>query len=203
MVLSMISLSGTQLKILSYLIGHPDEFLGIRQLARNINVVYYLTQRSVQQLKKQKILALMPAGRTQLVKLHSQIDKSILIKAENFKRELFYQKYPALKIVLKKIIGQAGSCFFVMMVFGSYVKKPKKDSDLDLLIIVPTQDQLDPMERTVYSIARTSPIKLHETIVTEKSFLSMLQKRELTVANEAKEKHILIYGLDLYYKLVP
>ncbi len=73
---------------------------------------------------------------------------------------------------------------------------------MDLLMIVPHQKQVELMERIVSSVARMSTFRIHETVVTEKSFVLMLKQKELNVANEAKEKHILIYGSESYYKLV-
>lgn len=195
-------LTQTQLKILAYLIDNQEKHFGIRELAKEISTVYYLVQRNVQQLKEKEIITLYQAGRTSLIKLPLQVDPAYLIEAEKFKRELFYRKYPLLKIILKKIIEQAKSCFFVLLVFGSYVKSPRKDSDLDLLIIVPGQKQVGIMEQVISTIAGISTLKIHDTVVTEESFLSMLQKKELNVANEAGEKHILIYGDQLYYKLI-
>lgn len=195
-------LTKTQLKILAYLIGNQGKLLGIRELAREISTVYYLVQRNVHQLKNRKIISLQKAGKTSLISLHPQASPTHLIEAENFKRELFYKKYPHLKIMLKKIIVRAKSCFFIVLVFGSYTKRPRKDSDLDLLIVVPNQTHAVAMEKCIASVARTSTIKIHESIVTEKSFMSMLQKKELNVALEAKEKHILIYGSENYYKLI-
>lgn len=195
-------LTKTQLKILSYLIDNKDRLLGIRELAKEISTVYYLVQRNIQQLKDKKIIVLNKAGKTNLISLHQQVDSAYLIEAEKFKRELFYKKYPDIKVTLKKIIEQAESCFFIFLVFGSYAKQPRRDSDLDLLIIVPNQRYEKIMEKVISSVARTSTIKIHETISTEKSFISMLQKRELNVVLEAKEKHILIYGNENYYKLI-
>ena len=97
---------------------------------------------------------------------------------------------------------QSKSSFFILIVFGSYAKEQvRKDSDLDLLVIVPNQKQAEIIEKVISSIARISPIKIHETIITEKSFALMSQKKELNVVLEAKDKHILIYGNELYYKL--
>jgi len=195
-------LTKTQLKILAYLIGNRGKLLGIRELAREICAVYYLVQRNIQQLKNKKIITLQKAGKTSLVSLHQQIDRSYLIEAERFKKELFYKKYPHIKVILKKITEQAKSCFFILLVFGSYTKQPRKDSDLDLLIIIPNQKQTELMEKIISSATRTSPTKIHETIITERSFISMAQKKELNVAQEANEKHILIYGSENYYKLI-
>ena len=200
-ITSNTMLTKTQLKILAYLIDNKDKFFGIRELAKEISTVYYLVQRNIQQLKNRKIITLQKAGKTSLIRLHPLVNHAHLIEAEKYKRGLFYQKYPQLRVTLKKIIEQAKSCFFVLLVFGSYAKQPRKDSDLDLLVIVPNQKQADIMEKVVSSVARTSLVKIHETVVTEKSFVLMLQKKELNVALESKEKHVLIYGDELYYKL--
>lgn len=195
-------LTKTQLKILIYLIDNPNKLLGIRELAKEISTVYYLVQRNIQQLKNKKIVILQKAGKTSIINLHPQTEPFNLVEAEKYKKILFYQRYPHLKVPLKKIITQAESSFFILLIFGSYVKKPRKDSDLDLLVIVPNQKQIKLMEKIVSSVARTSTIKIHENILDEKSFISMLQKKELNIANEAKEKHILIYGDELYYHLL-
>ncbi|MBI4981449.1 nucleotidyltransferase domain-containing protein [Candidatus Woesearchaeota archaeon] len=195
-------LTPTQLKILAHLTDHPNKHLGIRELARDISTVYYLVQKNIQQLKKEKIINIVRAGKTDLIFLNKQIDSAGLVEAENFKKEHFYQKYPHLKITLRKIIASVGSSFFILLVFGSYAKnRPREDSDLDLLVVVPHQGQVELMERIISSAARTSTFRIHETIVTEKSFVLMLSKKELNVANEAKETHILIYGTENYYKL--
>lgn len=195
-------LTKTQLKIVSYIIDHPHNHVGIRELAKQISTVYYLVQRNAQQLKQAKILELHPAGKTHLVKLHPQANIQALLDAEAYKKLLFYQKYPVIKVILQKLVEQTKSSFFVLLVFGSYVQQPRKDSDLDLFLITPNQEQAELMERVITSIARTTTIQIHETIITEQSFMTMLQQKELNVVKEVQEKHILIYGDQLYYKLI-
>ncbi len=196
-------LTKTQLKIVSYLIDNPTKLLGIRELAKEILVVYYLVQQNIVELKEKKIVTVQKAGRTSLVMINQQVDSCYLLEAERFKREMFYHRFPHLHVMLKKIIAKAHTSFFILLIFGSYAKyTSRKDSDLDLLIVVPSTSQVDEMERVLSTISGISPTVIHETIVTEKSFISMLQKKDLTVANEAKEKHILVYGEDLYYKLI-
>lgn len=196
-------LTKTQLKILAYLINNPSKYFGIRELARGISTVYYLVQRNIQQLKKEKIINLERVGKTDLIFFNPQVDSAHLIEAEIFKREIFYRKYHYLKVTLKKIIEQAKTGFFILLVFGSYAKnQSREDSDLDLLVIVPHQKQVELMGRIVSSVARTSTVKIHETIVSEKSFAIMLKKKELNVANEANENHILINGSENYYNII-
>ena len=40
-------LTKTQLKILSYLIDNKEKLAGIRELAKEISIVYYLVQRNI------------------------------------------------------------------------------------------------------------------------------------------------------------
>ncbi|MBI2668472.1 hypothetical protein HYX14_01390 [Candidatus Woesearchaeota archaeon] len=195
-------LTKTQLKIVAYLLDNQSQPFGIRELARGISTVYYLVQKNVHQLKKMGVITLQEAGKTSLVNFHHQVNPLPLIAAEEFKRELFYQKYPSIKVTLRKITEQAETCFFVLLVFGSYAKQPRTDSDLDLLLIVPDQKQVKIMERIIFSTARLSTVKIHDVIITENSFRTMFNRKELNVVQEAKEKHILIYGDDLYYKLL-
>jgi|SRR3989344_3342445 len=191
----------TQLKILSYLIDNKEKLLGIRELAKEISTAYYLVQRNIHQLKEKNIIQLQKAGKTHIITLSKEANSYDLIEAEAFKRELFFKKYPEIKVILKKIIKQAGSCFFVMLVFGSYTKNPRKDSDLDLLILVPDEKYSNPINNAISSVARTSPIEIHETILTEESFLSLSRKKELNVASESLNNHIIIYGSENFYKL--
>lgn len=195
-------LTKTQLKILAYLIDNQDKLIGIRELAKEISSVYYLVQKNVHQLKNKKIINLQNAGRTNIISLAPEMDSVYLVEAERYKQELFYKKYPTIKVVLKKIIEQFKSCFFVALVFGSYVQQPRKDSDLDLLVIVPNEELASSMEKIISSVSRTSTLKIHDVVIDEGSFRAMLQKKELNVALEVKNKHILLYGGEVYYKLL-
>lgn len=195
-------LTKTQLKILSYLIDNKEKLAGIRELAREISVAYYLVQMNVQDLKSKKIITLQRAGKTDIIRINESADSSYLIEAEKFKKEEFYRKFPEIKVTLNKLMKGSPFSFFVILIFGSYAKKPRKDSDLDLLIIVPDENSKELMQRTASSVSRTSLIKIHETILTEDSFTSMLNKKELNVVAETINNHVIIYGGENYYKLI-
>ena len=78
----------------------------------------------------------------------------------------------------------------------------RKDSDLDLLIVIPDAKYEEGIQKTISSVSRTSSIKIHETLLTEDSFRSQLNKKELNVAAEAMDKHIIIYNGENYYNLI-
>jgi len=160
-------------------------------------------QKNIHVLKENNIVKIEKAGKTSLIKIHPEIDINFLIEAEKFKRDLFYEKYPSIKIILRKIINQSKSCFFSLLIFGSYAKRqPRKDSDLDLLVIAPNEKEIDALEKSISSISRTSAIKIHDIVIDENSFNTMLQKKDLNIILEAIDNHILIYGGELYYKLI-
>lgn len=198
-------LTKTQLKILAYLIDHKEKLIGIRELAKEISVVYYLVQRNIQQLNNMKVINLQKAGKTLVIRLNEDDEAEHLVEAENYKKKEFFLKFPELKVILNKIIRENSYSFFIILVFGSYAKiniKLRKDSDLDLLIIVPDEKYEERIEKTISSVSRISPVKIHGTIVSEESFISILKKKELNVATEAKNNHVIIYGGENYYKLL-
>ena len=198
-------LTKTQLKILSYLIDNKEKLAGIRELAREISVAYYLVQMNVHDLKSKKIITIQRAGKTDIIRINESADSSYLIEAEQFKKKEFYKKFPGIKVILNKIIKESPFSFFVLLVFGSYAKtssKLRKDSDLDLLIVIPDAKYEEGIQKTISSVSRTSSIKIHETLLTEDSFRSQLNKKELNVAAEAMDKHIIIYNGENYYNLI-
>ncbi len=198
-------LTKTQLKILGYLIDNKERLVGIRELAKEISSVYYLVQKNIQQLKDMNVISLQKAGRTSIIKINEESEASYLIEAEQFKRREFYKTFPEIKVALNKIIRETSFSFFAVLVFGSYAKSPvnlRKGSDLDLLVIVPDKKYEDSIQKAISSVSRTSLIKIHEIILTEDSFKSQLSKKELNVSTEAKDKHILIYGGEDYYKII-
>ena len=192
----------TQLKVLAHLLDNTDRLEGIRELARETGTAYCLANRTVHRMERQGTIDLRKAGNTKVITLSRQADPATLIEAERHKREEFYSSHPDFKPVLQKIIAGQQSSFFVLLVFGSYAKgSQRKSSDVDLLAIVPDERSVGPIEAAIRSAARTSLHALHETVVTEDDYRKMLKDTGLNVALEAKRRHIVIYGDELYYRM--
>lgn len=192
----------TQLRVLAHLLDNTDRLEGIRELARETRTAYCLANRTVHRLESQGAVELRKAGSTKVITLSPQADPAMLAEAERHKREGFYSSHPGLRPVLQKIIAGQQSIFFVLLVFGSYAKgSQRKDSDLDLLAIVPDESGARQMEAAIRSAARTSPHTLHETVVTEAGHRKMLGERGMNVALEAKRRHIVIYGDEQYHRM--
>lgn len=88
-----------------------------------------------------------------------------------------------------------------MLVFGSYAKGTEtKDSDLDLLIIAPTREDIPALEQAAQHYTKA---KKGIVVVDVQGFIEMMKNpKTLNVGNEAKKHHIILYGAEQYYQLL-
>lgn len=195
-------LTNTQLKILACLIDNKEQFIGIRELSKQICVVYYLVQQNVHKLKEKDILTIKKAGKTSIVQISLVVNVKYLIEAEEYKKEVFLAKNPDIRIIINDIIKDSKTKFFSLVVFGSYAKgTQRKKSDFDLLIIVPNKKEIYAMEKIVNGVKHVSPVSIHDIVLDEKSFNEMKEKDELNVATEAINHHIVVYGIEIFSRL--
>ena len=91
--------------------------------------------------------------------------------------------------------------FFIMLVFGSYAEKTnKKDSDLDIAIIVESNKKL--VQPYIEKVVRKEIIKVDYHIITKDEFKQMLLREEENLGKEVFRKHLIIWGGDQYYELI-
>lgn len=93
--------------------------------------------------------------------------------------------------------------FFVLLVFGSYVKgTATKKSDLDIAIIVESKYSKKEIAPYIETIKRREILKIDYYIFTEKEFLEMLTSEQQNVGKEIYRDSLIYYGLIEYYKLI-
>ncbi len=103
--------------------------------------------------------------------------------------------------IIKKIQNKINSSFYTLLVTGSYAKnKQKKDSDIDVAIIIPCEDK-KPFEIALREGELTMP-EVHGFVFTEDEFHKMLVNKEFNYGKECVKNHILIEGSQAYYKIV-
>lgn len=97
---------------------------------------------------------------------------------------------------------QCSSPFNSFSIFGSYAKGTEtRNSDLDILLIVPTKDKVNYFEAALEKMY--TKVKKDVIIVTTQEFIEMIKKSsEFNVGNEAKKYHILLYGAEQWYNLI-
>ena len=121
---------------------------------------------------------------------------------ENLRKEVFQKKHPEIRVIESEM-EKIGSTYFTAIVFGSFVKgSESKKSDIDLLFIIPNQTQIQRFEGEVQSILSLLSYKLDINVVSEKSFLEMKNKKELSIVNEVIGNRIILAGSEQYYRML-
>lgn len=191
----------TETRILELLVSKPLQKFTIREISRLIGKDLKIVHTSIQRLLHKKCLL---KDEQQHLHLNYQVNISDLAYIENIRKEKTFHHYPALKIAATDFLKKTKHSFFVLLVFGSYAEgNPHKNSDLDLLAILPDEDKSQAFERELNSIFSISFHRFHPQIMSKGSFREMIAKRdEANIINESLNKHIIIFGAESYYKLL-
>ncbi|HLD12349.1 MAG TPA: nucleotidyltransferase domain-containing protein [Candidatus Nanoarchaeia archaeon] len=185
-----------ELAIMKLLLDKPEEEFNTNSLAKRLNKDYKNTYQAVQRLEQKNALTLQPFGKAKKIKITTTINP-LLYQAEYERtQELLNNKNLAL---LQETFQQLPP-YYTLILFGSHAKKTtNKHSDIDLLFIIPDNEQH--LEKEIQKIARTLPLPLHINIFTTKEFKAMKQSKEKTIGTEAITNHIILHGIENYYQL--
>ena len=182
-------------KILRHLIENKEKPKTIREISRDLKVDYKNTFQAINTLLgliiKKKI------GNLNLVEI--KLAPSIeIFSIENKRTKQFLEDNKNLKLIKEDIIS-VNYPFFIVLIFGSYVKKTKTEkSDTDLCII--SDSELKTKE--LLSKLSLLPLKLeiHDFKINE--FESMLETKKENIAKEITKNNIILYGIESYYNLI-
>jgi len=182
-------------KILKYLIENKESKSSIRKISQQLNTDYKNTFNIIncfpEIISKEKI------GNTNKIKLKLIPNKEIYSIEEKRTKE-FLEKNKQLKLLHEDIMS-INYPFFIVLLFGSYVKKTQtKKSDIDICIIS------DNKEKTKELISKFNllplPLEIQEFSFNE--FESMVKTKEVNLSDEIIKKNILLYGIENYYNLI-
>ncbi len=180
------------------------ETFSIRQVERELNIDYSLVHRAIKPLiDKHKLLKETEHGR---VMLDFREHHNILSYAEYLRRDslLGKPKHRDLSMCLEAFIKKFKEESFVLLLFGSVVNK-NNPRDIDVLLIVDSMDKTESAEAFLHNVSRDYELdeKLHIVCISYESVYEMLGKREQrNVMNEVLNKHIIIHGAELFYRLL-
>jgi len=182
-------------KLLKYLIEHKEP-QSIMQASGAIVLDYKNTHNLVNELQPE-IISKEKIGNTNLIKLNLVPNQEIYT-VENKRTEEFLSKNPKLKLI-KNYIEELNYPFFIVLVFGSYVKSTKtKTSDIDICIISDNNEKTDELHEKL----RLLSLKLEIHDFTTKEFISMIEKTQPNLGHEIIKSNIIIYGIENYYNLI-
>lgn len=146
---------------------------------------------------KQKVISKEKIGNTSLIKL-KLIPNADIYSAEIKRTNEFLLKNPKLRIV-QNYIQELSYPFFIVLVFGSYVKNTKiASSDIDICIIADNSEKI----KELMSRLNTLSIKLEIHEFTTNEFISMIEKSQNNLGHEIIKNNIILYGIENYYNLI-
>lgn len=197
-------LTKTQLRIMQFFTGRVTGSFSIRQVERELNIDYSLVHRAIKPLiDKHKLLRVTEYNR---VMLNFREYHNMLSYVEYLCRDELLNKprNKDLAMCFETFIKKFKEESFALLLFGSVVNKINP-GDVDVLIIVDSTNKTESSEAFLYNISRDYELdeKLHIVCISYESVYEMLSKREQrNVLNEVLNKHIIIYGAELFYRLL-
>lgn len=174
-------------------------FKNVKSLSRKKSESY--VYNSLKNFTKNGVLKKEKAGNVILYSLNWFLKTEAYVGtvAENFAWDQSNIPYKNLELIAIKIPTN----FYIMLVTGSYANKTnRKDSDLDLVLIV--EDCVEP--KKIYSELRydceMSIPKIHLYVFKKSEFLSMLMEKTPNYGKEIIKKNLILYGGELYFKIL-
>lgn len=93
--------------------------------------------------------------------------------------------------------------FFVLFVFGSYAKKrPRRESDLDIAVIVETDATRKEIVPSLETVKRRELLEIDYHIFTMGEFLEMLFDKQENLGKQIYRGSMIYYGAQQYYALL-
>jgi hypothetical protein len=196
-------LSKTSVEILTYLSSTLRESFTVRQIAAGIGRDYRITYVMTMRLAKQKYIIAEKRRPVTYCRLNFKGNSALLAYIEAVRAGRFLAKHRDIEVIVNSLVEKIASPFFTLMLFGSYVKgTASKRSDLDVLFVVQSRDMDGEVSSAVGSVARVSPIGVHNVILTGEEFAQLLKQKSPNVAWEAVENRIVPYGAESLFKIL-
>ena len=188
-------------KVLQVFTGHITESFTLREVARMLKMHVSLAHRAIKPLIEKNIIL---QGKHKNLSLNYKTHHETLAFIEYTRKDdlLNKAKFKDLSLFTHDVISKIKEDSFVLLLFGSAVNS-NKPRDIDILLIVDSTDKIEFHEKFLYNIASNYDLPFEERVISFESVYEMLAKRdELNVMNEILNKHIILYGAELFYRLI-
>ncbi|NOZ80288.1 MAG: helix-turn-helix domain-containing protein [DPANN group archaeon] len=188
-------------KVLQIFAGHITESFTLREVARRLKMHVSLTHRAIQPLIENHMIQ---QDKHKNLVLNYKTHHETLAFVEYLRRDdlLSKRKFKDINLFAEEIVHKIKEDSFVLLVFGSTVESDKP-RDIDILLIVDSTDKVEFHEKFLHNIASDYDLPFEERVIGFESVYEMLSKREeKNVMNELLNKHIILYGAELFYRLI-
>lgn len=202
MVYNKISL--TEIRITWFFINNVNKQYTIRNISKQIKTTYKMTYRYIQKLIKEGLINGEKQGKSLLCRFNYKNSDERVNYVEALRTKEVLKKNKDLLILSNELKAKYKKAFYTLIIFGSYASgKQTKQSDVDVLAIIPETENIESAERSLQAILSLYPLKTHLIVVRENDFKEMLINKQITnVAKEVINNHILLYGIENYYKMI-
>src|SRR3972149_1170349 len=196
-------LSKTSVEILAFLSSKLRENFTVRQIAARIAKDYRITYVMTMRLARQKYIIAEKRRPVTYCKLNLKSNSALLAYIEAIRASRFLSKHRDVEVIVDGLREKMTSPFFTMILFGSHVKgTASKRSDLDVLFVVQDKEMEKAVSSAVGSVARISPIGVHEVTLTWEEFAQLLREKKPNVAWEALDNRITPYGAEPLFRIL-
>jgi hypothetical protein len=193
----------TSVEILAFLSSKIRENFTVRQIAAGIGRDYRITYVMTMRLAKQKYIIAEKRRPVTYCRLSLKGNSALLAYIEAIRAGRFLAKQRDIEIITNSLVERIASPFFTMMLFGSHVKgTASKRSDLDVLFVTPSKEMEKEISSAVGSVARVSPVGLHDVVLTVDEFTQLLRQKNPNVAWEAVDNRIVPSGAETLFKIL-
>lgn len=191
-------LTKTQLRIMQLFVSQITKRFSLRGVGKELNMHQALAYRASKELIQNKLI--IPDDDNYV--LNYKDNHQELSYFEYLRSKEFLDKNKTLSLLREDIIDKYPYGYFVLLLFGSAVVS-KKPRDIDMLVIIEKTEDIEPAEKALYNITRNYTLDLHAVVISFESVFEMLGSRdEKNVINEILNKHLILYGGELFYKLL-
>lgn len=191
-------LTKTQIKIMQLFVSQITKRFSLRGVGKALEMHQALTYRASRELIQNKLIIRDEANYV----LNYKENHQELAYFEYLRSKEFLLKNKALSLLREDIIDKFPYGYFVLSIFGSAAVS-SKPRDIDLLIIIEKTEEIESAEKALYNITRNYTMDIHSVVISFESAFEMLAFRdEKNVMNEILNKHIILYGSELFYKLL-
>jgi len=185
----------TEERILELLFDNLTKEYSIHEISTTLKIPYPQTHRNIQSLIKRELVISEKVGKSNMISLRKDSVKKEYITAELNRRDNALKKYPILRRVISDL-EKIPQLQYICVVFGSYAKGiSKKNSDIDLLFIIPKDYDYGKFEMMTHQAFVTGYVDIN--IGIDESLHEMWSTpSKLNVANEVLKGHIILKGTE-------
>ena len=188
-------------RVLQLFTAHMTESFTLREAARRLSMHVSLAHRAIRPLIAHHIIL---QDKHKYLSLNYMAHLETLAFAEYLRRDELLSKgrYKDLKLFADEVVSKIKEDSFVLLLFGS-IAESGKPRDIDVLLIVDNASKVEFHEKFLHNIASNFDLLFEERVISLESVYEMLAKRdEMNIMNEILNKHIVLYGGELFYRMI-